>query len=124
MEGVPADCNTQWMSQMDALSSFKTKYSVVVGYLEKIVDYDGDAERLLYSITKFDFLVTIVCAENLLSCVKSLYVYMQYSTVDLIYVLDEANVILYTLRRLREDDNPEFASLYAEVKCLADGVSV
>ncbi|XP_038615457.1 uncharacterized protein LOC119939478 isoform X1 [Tachyglossus aculeatus] len=116
--------NLQHLSWVDALSCFKAKYAAVLGALQKLTDDSGDAERLLYSITKFDFLMSLVCVEHVLACTRSLHLDMQRADTDLIHMSDEANLIIQRFGRMKDDGDLGFESLYDEAKRLADAVGV
>uniref|UniRef100_H3ABI7 TTF-type domain-containing protein n=2 Tax=Latimeria chalumnae TaxID=7897 RepID=H3ABI7_LATCH len=109
----------QWISQADGLHSFKAKFVAIVHSLEQIAQYESDAERLLYSITRFNFVVSLVCVVSALAITKPLHLYLQREDVDLIQASEEASDVIEVLRSMREDADAGFAELYAEAKRLA-----
>ncbi|XP_027728285.1 52 kDa repressor of the inhibitor of the protein kinase-like [Vombatus ursinus] len=110
----------------DVLSSFRDEYAQVLEALQTLAEDDGEAERLFYSITKFDFLVTLVCVAFVLSCTKALHLdlHPQRVDADLIRLSEEANLLLQRFRKMQDKEDPAFESLYDDVRLLAAGVGV
>ncbi|XP_074125596.1 52 kDa repressor of the inhibitor of the protein kinase-like [Sminthopsis crassicaudata] len=108
----------------DVLRAFRDEYPAILNALQKAAENCGDAESLFYSVTKFDFLVTLVSVEFILSCTKSLPLDVQQLDPDLLHLSAEANLILQRLRKMKEKDDPGFEVLYDDVKLLAASVGV
>ncbi|XP_043932233.1 52 kDa repressor of the inhibitor of the protein kinase-like [Protopterus annectens] len=113
---------TRWMSQADCLHAFKMKYAVIASCLENMAEFDKEAERYLYSISKFDFIVELVIMESILGIVKPLHLYFQREQIDLIQASEETSVIVETLKNIRSDADRKFKVLYEEVQELASQV--
>ncbi|XP_051856939.1 52 kDa repressor of the inhibitor of the protein kinase-like [Antechinus flavipes] len=108
----------------DVLRAFRDEYPAILGALRKAAEHCGDAESLFYSVTKFDFLVTLVSVESILSCIKSLPLDLQRGDPDLLHLSAEANLVLQRLRKMKDKDDPGFEGLYDDVKLLAASVGV
>jgi len=61
-------CETRWASRADALFIFKTSFTTVFTALETLAD-GGDSKARSYhcSISKFDFIITLVTRRTILS---------------------------------------------------------
>jgi hypothetical protein len=55
-------CETRWTSQADALYTFKTSFPIVVHALERLQGLGDDkAGQYLASITRFVFVIALIC---------------------------------------------------------------
>ena len=106
-------CETRWSSRADALTTIKAKWKSVLDSLSSLVD-DGDAKAysLLRSLQSFDLTVSLVVVEHFLSYTSALSKALQREDTDLLTALDEAWVILQSIKGDRND--AFFTELYAE----------
>lgn len=115
-------CDTRWASRSDALFTFLSAYPVVVSSLEELeTQGDSRARSFICSISKFDFLVTLVVVENILQIVHPLSIMLQAKTFDLIEAVAEAKVVVHHLDTKRNDDT-EWDTLFDKATDLADKV--
>lgn len=97
-------CETRWSSRADALYTFKTAFPVIVHALEALQD-DGDdkAGQFLAAILRFDFIITLVVSEHVLSGTVALTKFLQKPECDLLEAVKEAKVVIQRLRDERND---------------------
>ena len=95
---------TRWAARADALFTFKTSHEVVHSSLEQLSDHgDAKARACRNSIMKFDFIITLVSAEYVLSGLVALSQLLQKKTCDLIEAKQEAEVVIGQLNGERND---------------------
>ncbi len=98
-------CDTRWASRANALFTFKASYDVIISALERL-DEDGGANARAYkaSISKFDFIMSLVVCEHTFSLLAPLSKLLQTTDLDLIEACREAETVLNVLERERMDD--------------------
>ena len=99
-------CETRWFSRIYALSTFLKCFPVVIESLDELAD-DGDSKARSYScsIRQFDFIITLVTAEHVLSPLNPPSATLQAKSLDLIEAVNESKVIIDQLKAERGDDS-------------------
>lgn len=117
-------CETRWASRSDSLYTFLTAFSVVVDSLDDL-QQDGDAKARSYhsSITKFDFIISLVAAQNVLQPLVRLSAILQTKDFDLIQAVTEAKVVVSVLQDKRDNDT-EWDSIYDRAVAIGNSVEV
>ena len=112
-------CETRWSSRANALYTLKSALTVVVTALEYLeTDGDGKARSYLTSITKFDFIITLVTIEHVLQSVLPLSTFLQAKQCDLLEAAKEATSIISVLQWGR-DNQEAWDTLYDSAVDLA-----
>ena len=110
-------CDTRWAARADALSTFKASFNVLFECLEELGKEDADCRAYAASITKFDFIISLVVCQHILVLLKSLSDFLQNPAIDLLESVHEAQTIVNILRQEREDDLV-FDALYEEAESI------
>ncbi|XP_045215568.2 zinc finger MYM-type protein 1-like [Mercenaria mercenaria] len=98
-------CETRWTSRTDALMTFRKSFPVVVHALETLeADNDEKAGEHVRAILRFEFIITLVTCEHILSSLVGLTAILQQVDMDLVEAVREANVVVSLLRAEREDE--------------------
>lgn len=99
-------CETRWFSRVDALTTFKKCYNVIIDALEELSE-DGDAKVRSYacSIKQFDFLKALVTSEHVLTPLNSLSAVLQGKTQDLLEAAKESKTVISMLSAERVNDD-------------------
>lgn len=97
-------CETRWASRADALYTFNAAFTTVYSALGTLAD-DGDAKARAYqcSISKFDFLITLVTTEHVLAGLVQLSALLQKKDCDLYVALQKAKVVMQMIQNERND---------------------
>lgn len=97
-------CETRWASRADALFTFKSCFTTVHTALGALAN-EGDAKARSYqcSISKFDFIITLVATEHVLSGLVNLSALLQKKECDLFTATDEAKTVKRMLDAERND---------------------
>ncbi|WAR26513.1 OPTN-like protein [Mya arenaria] len=97
-------CETRWMSRADALRTFKNAYRVVVHALETLQE-NGDvkASDHLNAILQFQFIVTLVATEHILSNLVGLTAVLQAVDMDLLEAIEQTKVVMQIYQAERDD---------------------
>ena len=95
---------------------------MVVESLENLSN-DGDSKALdrLRGICRFDFILPLVVAENLLQQTVPLSNLLQAENFDLIKATEEAEIVIATLQAKRNDDDA-WLTLFNKATEMADAV--
>lgn len=102
-----------WDARSEALFTFKSAFSTAHATLEDLAAQHGDSKAGPYqpAIEKFDFIVTLVATEHVLSALVKLSCLLQNKECELFVAAEESNVIIRQLNAERND--PEvWNSLY------------
>ncbi|CAG2232520.1 unnamed protein product [Mytilus edulis] len=95
-------CETRWSSRADSLYTFRTAFEVVVSALNSLKDDNDDkAAQSMNAILRFEFIISLVVAEHILSSTVALTNYLQKTDIDLIESLTEAKIVIH--RQLVKD---------------------
>ncbi|XP_052811754.1 52 kDa repressor of the inhibitor of the protein kinase-like [Mya arenaria] len=98
-------CETRWMSRTDALTTFTQAFAVVVHALETLeADGDDKAGEHVRAILRFEFILTLVACEQVLSSLVGLTAILQEVSMDLLEAVREAGVVVDILRAERMDE--------------------
>ena len=98
-------CETRWSSRADSLYTFRTAFAVVVSALETLkADHDDKAAQCMNAILRFEFIVSLVVAEHILSSTVAITNYLQKPDIDLTEAMTEARVVIKRLSDEREDE--------------------
>lgn len=127
MEGrqkLKALCETRWAARSEALFTFKSAFSTAHAALGELAVQHGDSKAGPYqaAIEKFDFIITLVASEHVISALVGLSCLLQKKECDLFVAAEESKVILRQLNEERND--PEvWNSLYDSAVELAATVN-
>ena len=115
-------CETRWPARAGSLNTFRICFSVVVESLENLSN-DGDSKALdrLRGICRFNFILPLVVAENLLQQTVPLSNLLQAENFDLIKATEEAEIVIATLQAKRNDDDA-WLTLFNKATEMADAV--
>ena len=98
-------CETRWSSRADSLYTFRTAFAVVVSALETLkADHDDKAAQCMNAILRFEFIVSLVVVEHILSSTVAITNYLQKPDIDLTEAMTEARVVIKRLSDEREDE--------------------
>ncbi|XP_063416002.1 zinc finger MYM-type protein 1-like [Mytilus trossulus] len=112
-------CETRWSSRADSLYTFRTAFEVVVSSLNSLKDDNDDkAAQSMNAILRFEFIISLVVAEHILSATVALTNYLQKTDIDLIESLTEAKIVIQRLSDERGDDTV-WESLFARATDIA-----
>ncbi|XP_053382648.1 uncharacterized protein LOC128549611 [Mercenaria mercenaria] len=118
-------CETRWASRSEALYTFKSAFSVSHSTLGQLATELGDSKARAYqcSIEKFDFIVTLVTTEHVLSGLVGLSNLLQKKECDLLAAADESKVVTKQLQNERNDPDV-WDALYDSAVDLAATIGV
>ena len=89
-------CETRWSSRVESLYTFRTAFEVVVSALNSLKDDNDDkAAQSMNAILRFEFIISLVVAEHILSSTVALKNYLQKTDIDLIESLTEAKIVIH-----------------------------
>ena len=97
-------CETRWSSRADALQTFKNALIVIFHALETLHE-DGDekAGQYLAAVLRFEFIISLVVAQHILSSTVQLTNLLQKEDNDLLHAIDETNLIVKLCNEWRAD---------------------
>ncbi|XP_052771191.1 52 kDa repressor of the inhibitor of the protein kinase-like [Mya arenaria] len=118
-------CATRWAAMADALFTFVSAFTAVESALNVLATEHGDTKAASYrsGILSFDFIVTLVAVEYILSGVVPLSKMLQKENCDLVQASLEARVLTAQLDTDRNDDST-WDSLFTKAVVLAQQVGV
>ncbi|XP_052809573.1 zinc finger MYM-type protein 1-like, partial [Mya arenaria] len=117
-------CETRWSARADALHTFLVSYRTVVTTLDRLAD-EGDTKAAVHklSVTNFEFIVTLVAIEHLLSALVPLSNMLQAKDCDLLHAANDTRVVMVLLQAERNDDEV-WNSLFQKAVDIAGDVEV
>ena len=106
-------CRTRWVERHNALEVFLKLYPATVQALDDIatrqdsVSWNAEsiknASCLLVSVSKFDFLFSLVICANILGYIKGLSIKLQGRSLDIIEAISMIQSVTVSLKALRND---------------------
>ena len=120
---------TRWMERLHSASNFTELYSYILSALEKIQEFENkdtsrEAMALLATITKGEFVVTMLMLSQLFGLGEPVCRQLQRVDIDFSELMNVANDLVEELTRLREDADSQFKLLFNEAQQLASNNSV
>ena len=99
-------CETRWASRADALFTFKASLTTVHEVLGVLATEHSNADAGAYqsAVEKFDFIISLVISEHVLSALVPLSNLLQKKDTDLATAVDESRTIKRILNDERNDD--------------------
>ncbi|CAC5424109.1 unnamed protein product [Mytilus coruscus] len=115
---------TRWTARSEALFTFKSAFSTAHAALGELSLQHGDSKAGPYqaAIEKFDFIITVVASEHVLSALIALSCLLQKKECDLFVAADESKVVVRQLNDERNDPDV-WNSLYDSAVELAATVN-
>jgi len=107
-------CETRWSSRVDALNIFKSAHALIIDTL---------AMQLKLALQDFGFMVALVVTECVLQYSLALTDLLQRPSIDLVEAASEADTVISSLRKIRQDDNV-WQDLYQGITKLAEKQNV
>ena len=98
-------CKTRWAARSEAFYTFKSAFHVVVAALSDLNRNYSDSKAGLCktAISLFEFIITLVAVEQIISTLVPLSLLLQSKTCDLIAAFDESLVVKAQLSGERDD---------------------
>jgi hypothetical protein len=96
-------CETRWSSRADALNIFKSAHALIIDDLG--TGGDRNAKQLKLALQDFGFMVALVATECVLQYSLALSNLLQRPSIDLVEAASEAETVISSLRKIRQDDN-------------------
>ena len=120
---------TRWMERLHSASNFTELYPYILSALEKIQEFENkdtsrEAMALLATITKGDFVVTMLMLSQLFGLGEPVCRQLQRVDIDFGELINAADDLVEELTRLREDADSRFEVLFKEAQQLASKNSV
>jgi hypothetical protein len=99
-------CETRWSSRADALHIFKSARAIIIDTLDDLgTGGDRNAKQLKLVLQDFGFMVVLVVTECVLQYSLALSNLLQRPSIDLVKAASEAETVISSLRKIRQDDN-------------------
>jgi hypothetical protein len=114
-------CETRWSSRADALNIFKqSAHALIIDTLDDLgTGGDLNAKQLKLTLQDFGFMVALVVTECVLQYSLALSNLLQRPSIDLVEAASEAETVISSLRKIRQDDNV-WQELYQDITKLAE----
>ena len=92
----------RWSARADSLTLFKNWFTIIIGALDNL-SQNGDekARDFMARIERFDFILPLVVAEEILQHTAGLSVYLQKKDTDLLRATQQAKIVVDTIKDLR-----------------------
>jgi hypothetical protein len=117
-------CETRWSSRADTLSIFKSAHALIIDTLDDLgTGGDLNAKQLKLALQDFGFMVALVVTECVLQYSLVLSNLLQRPSIDLVEAASEAETVISSLRKIRQDDNV-WQELYQDITKLAEKQNV
>jgi len=117
-------CETRWSSRADALNIFKSAHALIIDTLDDLgTGGDRNAKQLKLALQDFGFMVALVVTECVLQYSLALSNLLQRPSIDLVEAASEAETVISSLRKIRQDDNV-WQELYQDITKLAEKQNV
>jgi hypothetical protein len=108
----------------DALKIFKSANALIIDTLDDLgTGDDRNAKQLKLALRDFGFMVALVVTECVLQYSLALSNLLQRPSIDLIEAASEAETVISSLRKIRQDDNV-CQELYQDITKLAEKQNV
>lgn len=116
-------CATRWVERHEAVLTFVALYAAILECFERCMQLDSEtatkARMLSKAMKSSEFLVALVCLENLLSVTYSLSKQLQQVGIDLFKSKDLIDDVTRTLQQKRDKAELEFNTLLIKASKLA-----
>ena len=117
-------CETRWSSRADALNIFKSAHALIIDTLDDLgTGGDRNTMQLKLALQDFGFMVALVVTECVLQYSLALSNLLQRPSIDLVEAASEAETVISSLRKIRQDDNV-WQELYQDITKLAEKQNV
>ena len=129
-------CRTRWIERIDGLSRFKEAYQLTYESLRTIskneklhgTDWNADtratAGGLVKLMEKFEFIVALVVAKEVLEYVYALTMSLQSSTCAIVEAYESVTTVVETLKSVRVNVDVHHEKWYQEAVQIGESVSV
>ena len=117
-------CRTRWVQRIDSLEIFTNLFPCILDALTKIGNNEGgnwnndsvaDASCYMFSLQRFQFVVTLVIVKNILSYCMNLTLRLQSSTADIAQAFKHVTTMKTTIADLRANIDDYHHKWYIEV---------
>jgi hypothetical protein len=117
-------CETRWSSRADTLSIFKSAHALIIDTLDDLwTGGDRNAMQLKLALQDFGFMIALVVTECVLQYSLALSNLLQRPSIDLVEAASEAETVISSLRKIRQDDNV-WQELYQDITKFAEKQNV
>ena len=125
-------CRTRWIERIEGLELFIDMYQAVVHTLEYIKDdpdkcWNDDssvmANGLYSSITKFEFIITLVVVSNCMNYLMSATRKLQLKEMDIMRGFAEMDLVQSTLLSIRSDIESKHKDWFKQATKIAESVN-
>ena len=117
-------CETRWSSREDALNIFKSAHALINDTLDNLGNGgDRNAKQLKLALQDFGFMVALVVTECVHQYSLALSNLLQRPSVDLVEAASQAETVVSSLRKIRQDDNV-WQELYQDITKFAEKQNV
>ena len=117
-------CETRWSSREDALNIFKSAHALIIDILDNLGNGgDRNAKQLKLALQDFGFMVSLIVTECVLQYSLALSNLLQRPSIDLVEAASQAETVVSSLRKIRQDDNV-WQELYQGITKLAEKQNV
>ncbi|CAI6343853.1 unnamed protein product [Macrosiphum euphorbiae] len=122
-------CPTRWVERHDSVIIMKQMLLPVVAALEEIqswncTDSSSNAFLLLSGIRQSSFIISLLCAEKLLSYTLPISKILQLSDLDISEALNNVDGVVFVLREIRSNVENEFKIIFDEANEIANALEL
>ncbi|XP_052806671.1 52 kDa repressor of the inhibitor of the protein kinase-like [Mya arenaria] len=115
---------TRWSSRADAFEIFQNAFSVVVNSLETLKkDGDEKAGQYLVAVLRFEFIISLVVAQHILSTTMKSTNLLQKEDNDQLHAVEETNVIVKLCNDWRADPDV-LNGMYTKATIISSGFDI
>lgn len=122
-------CETRWIERHDGVLQFRESLPLIIKALESMCSWKDPQTRvkargLKTSLLDAETVVAIVCLSDILTCTQQASYFFQKIQVDLKSAQDMTRDTLTKLIRRREKCTDVFATIFEEIRRLADDLDI
>uniref|UniRef100_A0ABD2XCV9 HAT C-terminal dimerisation domain-containing protein n=1 Tax=Trichogramma kaykai TaxID=54128 RepID=A0ABD2XCV9_9HYME len=120
-------CETRWVERHDRVIQFQSCISKIIETLESVAKWKdisaaAKTKSLKSSLSNGEFIVSMMCLANLLTCTIQLSSFFQKTQTDMKSANDLLQETLTILHRKRDKSVEVFSNIFEEAKNIADEI--
>lgn len=114
-------CETRWVERHEALSEFYEMLPLIIDFLTDLVlstnrITSSKANNLLLAITSCDFIVSLVCANELISITVPLSRQLQTPDLDVYKASEITKLVISIFEDMRKDCDQNFLNVFEKLR--------